>query len=188
MCACGNTKLYGKLNICKRCYNRAWNIKNPGRTQQRMRAWSIKNSQHRKEYKREYNKAHYNKDCPKARLRLLRYRQTDQAKQVSRQQGKQYRAENALREKLRHMRWEQANPGKRREAVRRRQATKLKAVPPWLSITQRIEMQNFYQNCPNGFEVDHIIPLQNKDVCGLHVPWNLQYLTRTANRSKSNKL
>jgi hypothetical protein len=50
------------------------------------------------------------------------------------------------------------------------------------------EISVIYQQCPEGYEVDHIIPLQNEIVCGLHVPWNLQYLTRFENRSKGNKL
>ena len=46
----------------------------------------------------------------------------------------------------------------------------------------------FYFNRPNGYEVDHIIPLCGKNVSGLHTFNNLQYLTSEENRLKNNKL
>lgn len=37
-------------------------------------------------------------------------------------------------------------------------------------------------------EVDHIYPLQGRNVCGLHVETNLRVITRSANRKKNNRV
>lgn len=63
-----------------------------------------------------------------------------------------------------------------------------KRVPPWLSKEEKQAILEFYKNCPKGYEVDHIIPLNGKFVSGLHVLNNLQYLPVTANRKKGNTL
>jgi hypothetical protein len=57
-------------------------------------------------------------------------------------------------------------------------------LPRW---ADRKKIQDIYDNCPTGYEVDHIIPRRGRNVCGLHVENNLQYLTKKENRRKKNK-
>ncbi len=58
-----------------------------------------------------------------------------------------------------------------------------KSTPSWADLDEILEI---YQNCPEGHEVDHIVPLAGKLVSGLHISDNLQYLTIGNNRRKSN--
>lgn len=50
------------------------------------------------------------------------------------------------------------------------------------------EIGRIYAARPEGHQVDHIVPLQGQNVCGLHAPWNLQYLTPEENRKKGNRV
>jgi len=69
----------------------------------------------------------------------------------------------------------------------KRRAARGRATIP-LTSEQRNEMLRIYRNCPEGHHVDHIYPLRGETSCGLHVPWNLQYLLASDNIKKSNKL
>lgn len=72
--------------------------------------------------------------------------------------------------------------------VRKRQAL-IKNAYEALPQAFQAEIQGLYDFCRifKGFEVDHVVPLTNKTVTGLHVPWNLQVLPISVNRSKKNK-
>jgi len=59
-----------------------------------------------------------------------------------------------------------------------------RATPQWADAEL---LTGIYQNCPEGYHVDHIIPITHELVCGLHVPDNLQQLPATENLQKSNK-
>jgi hypothetical protein len=66
----------------------------------------------------------------------------------------------------------------------KRRAAKLCAIPKWADLA---DIERIYQNCPAGYHVDHAIPLQGRNVCGLHVSNNLQYLPPIVNYRKHNK-
>jgi hypothetical protein len=76
------------------------------------------------------------------------------------------------------------NPEKFRHYSNKRRSQKLNAIPQWADLEK---IQEFYHSCPEGYHVDHVIPLQGKIVCGLHVIENLQYLTAIENHQKSNR-
>lgn len=58
------------------------------------------------------------------------------------------------------------------------------AIPKWANLSK---IKEIYDNCPEGYHVDHIIPLQGENICGLHIETNLQYLTAEENLKKGNK-
>jgi hypothetical protein len=81
-------------------------------------------------------------------------------------------------------RYRQKFPDKHCAIQTKRRAVKLCRIPKWADLKA---VETFYKNCPKGYEVDHIIPLQGKDASGLHVLNNLQYLTKSENSKKGNK-
>ena len=82
--------------------------------------------------------------------------------------------------------WAQKNPGKVLARSAAYRAAKFNATPSWQTDEHRRQIEELYSTCPKQHEVDHIYPLQGKDVCGLHVPWNLEHLESKKNRSKGN--
>lgn len=78
--------------------------------------------------------------------------------------------------------WAKKNPDQVRHHFMKRHATKLRAMLPG----HEVEIKEIYRTCPDGFQVDHEVPLQGRLVCGLHVPWNLKHLSEPDNKAKGN--
>lgn len=114
--------------------------------------------------------------------------------------GREWRATHKERALKTSRKFERKNRKKRRNKCKKwrsnnREKSRAYAAKRKLAILNRTlstlfdkEIEEIYKNCPKGYEVDHIIPLQNPLVSGLHVPWNLQYLPSAKNRSKHNRI
>jgi hypothetical protein len=75
-----------------------------------------------------------------------------------------------------------------------RRAYTLKATPKWFNSFDSFVLSEAYDLCKirekhTGvkWEVDHVIPLQGKNVCGLHWHKNWSVISKFENRSKGNK-
>lgn len=91
-----------------------------------------------------------------------------------------------------HRMWSARNPAKVIANVNKRRADKATRTPKWLTSEQWAAMDEHYvlaqrlsQETGTDHHVDHIVPLRGKKVSGLHVPWNLQVMTASANLQKS---
>ena len=119
------------------------------------------------------------------------YREANREKERIR--NREYKKRCAETVRARVKRWRKENPGKDRAKSRLRKAQKLNACPPWAKKGEvRKEMQAHYlhaewleRSTGQSFHVDHIVPLQNDFVCGLHVPANLMVLEASQNVSKN---
>lgn len=97
------------------------------------------------------------------------------------------------REKIRatKARWKKRNPSYGAAWAMKREAQKRFAYPTWaddkaiLAIYERCAQMTAETGVQH--HVDHIVPLLGKNVCGLHVHYNLQVLTAVENVAKSNR-
>lgn len=115
--------------------------------------------------------------------------------QLHRSRNARYKCSNPSKYKQIQQAYTRNNRATINEKTRRYQAAKIHATPPWLTTTHISMMRDVYRKALHltsttgiPHHVDHIYPLQGKTCCGLHVPWNLQILTREENSRKHNKI
>jgi hypothetical protein len=81
-------------------------------------------------------------------------------------------------------RWITANPGKAKASWSKSRAARKRRVPKWANNDA---IAAVYDQSSDGHHVDHIVPLQGKNVSGLHVAANLRVVPAHENSSKYNK-
>ena len=120
-----------------------------------------------------------------------RYRSTEKGKITNRKASAKYdnTEQGRMSKKLRNQRYFATERGKavNRAKVAKYKAAKLQRIPVWITKDELNMIRFFYIKCPEGSDVDHIVPLQGRNVSGLHVLSNLQYLTKEENGRKANK-
>ena len=146
----------GLQRYCKQCQS------------EKNKAWMRSNKDKRQDYVSEYNVN--NKDKRRA------------AKHVWDTKNRQHRQNYRLSRKAYYA-----------ERASARRSASLNAMPVWLTDEQKQQIQDTYWLAKDlrsvtgePYHVDHIVPLQGKRVCGLHVPWNLQVIPADINYSKNN--
>lgn len=139
-----------------------------------------------------YHQAYYlkNRDKKLAYQKEWAAANKDKVKQYT----QDWRSNNKELANARTETYRKANLDKHRNKEARRRAAKLNATPKWLNPSQLQDIEQYYidaayvqQLMQTPMEVDHIVPLQGRNVSGLHVPWNLQILTESENCSKGNR-
>jgi len=76
----------------------------------------------------------------------------------------------------------------------KRRAAKTSSIPNWVDEQHYKRIKSIYSTCRKVSEtteiphhVDHIVPLQGENICGLHVWWNLRIIPAKENLSKGNR-
>lgn len=170
----------GDCVTCKAVYREA----NQGAIARYKREYLENNRDAVLEYHRQYRAN--NREARIAASR--RYREEN--RQAIANAKREYREANREAIAAYNQKWRDENPHRVNAQIAKRRAAKLQATPPWLTKEHHDEIGVHYAVSAylGNHHVDHIVPLNHPEVCGLHVPWNLQVITVEANLAKSNTL
>lgn len=130
-------------------------------------------------------------NCRKARKRV----DNKKHKEINNATKRRWALNNPEKVEKSRKKWKNENIGKvKADKVKRKNYVE-QATPKWLTAIQleAIDMKYEYAELKTKMtgikqNVDHIIPLRGKDICGLNVPWNLEVITEEENLKKGNKL
>ena len=173
---------------CKLCSNistKKWVSANVDRMKVVSKAWKAANKEKVAASSKKSRLAH----SEEHRARNRAWGIANRAKCI--EHNKQWVSKNPEKVARAQRNWSLAHPEKRAAISAERRARKLKATPKWANQFIIAEIYDLSKRRTKitglKWNVDHIIPLQGKLVCGLHVPENMQVILAIENRKKSNK-
>ena len=178
-------RIYGSCIECARKDSRDRNNANAKELSIKNIAWRKANAEKVAETSRAYKEANANK--------VRAWKSANQKKHRAAANARNRKYAETHREELRakSVEWSKSNPDKVCAKANKYRATKLNQTPKWADFKM---IESIYSQAAElrakglDVHVDHIVPLQGRNVRGLHVHNNLQIIDAKANRSKSNSI
>jgi hypothetical protein len=174
-----------KFREYTRNYLKEWRAKNPEKQAAICKTYDEKNRDKRSAYAKQYRKD--NPEKVKELGKAWAERNPDKVKASSVKANAAWHERNPEYLKNHY----KANKARYVAARARRRAAQKAATPTWLTAIDKAMIQEMYDVSAARFaqtgikhHVDHIVPINGKEVSGMHVPWNLQVITAQENLSK----
>jgi hypothetical protein len=188
-------------------YHKEYYLKNKEHELARGRIWKENNKDRRRQ---EWN-SYYQKNKENIDIRVCKWKKENREKVISwvtrwqrenqdkkRLYGKKWRENhieyfenNKEHHKLACRLWTLKNPEKHNATQAKRRASKLFATPRWANneAIGKVYLEAVRLTRETGIKhvVDHIVPLQGKNVSGLHVENNLRAIPEIENLKKGNR-
>lgn len=130
--------------------------------------------------------AYYCKACNTKRVLDHRANNVEAYRAYQARYAKDKSAEAGARARL----WRENNQGRKTERNAARRALTKQATPSWANkdvVRGMYELASVFRRCGLDMQVDHIVPLKGKSVCGLHCEYNLRLSIGVENNAKRNR-
>ena len=166
-------------------YLREWRAKNPEKAAAISKKYAEKNREKNNAYAKQYRKE--NSEKVREQNKAWAIQNPEKIKAYVRKATKAWYERNP--EYIKE--YYKVNKERYVAARARRRAAQESATPKWLTAIDKAMIQEMYDVSEAKFmqtgvkhHVDHIVPINGKNVSGMHVPWNLQVITAHENLSK----
>lgn len=151
------------------------------------KAYRAANAEKRKEDHRRYYQD--NREALAAKNKAWAEANIDKVRAAGMRSTRAYRGRNPEKIKAQLHEYTVSNLDKVSAKAAKQKAREIGAMPAWADASAILKVYTDAKELRalvGSVDVDHIVPLQSRYVCGLHVHQNLEVITESENRRKSN--